>query len=509
MDGISRRQMLANGVAAILAGGIVSTPVAGSEVARGPTVYVGARRQSTEGALLALDATNGAEQWSFNTEGAIESSPTVVDGTVYVGSNAGVYPHVYAVDAETGEEEWSTQVEDHVGLSSPTVVDGLVFIGCGEGNVYALDAADGTERWSVDTPRAVGGSPTVVDGTVYFNSGNSPYVDDPAHLYALDAACGSMQWSTEFESIRGGESSPTVADGMVYVGNLNDHLYAVDADTGDVEWSVDTGAGVRSSPTVVDGRVFVGSGGRTVDDGVGTRGLLVALDADDGTPLWEFEVPDGITVSSPTVVDGTVIVGGTSGSKDSVIAVDVVTGQQQWGYGEAGEASSVVSSPTVANGMVFVKDQNGTLYALSPGSGSVVWSTSVGGSPSSPTVVDDPGGGDSVDSRVLLGTLGHHHAAAGEGIDTDDDCPADESGSDDERGDDDPDEPRDRDPDDEPADGDSDDEPDDDASYEYSVDGDFEVPGFGVPAALAGLAGAGYLLRRQSRDDETEPEPEQ
>ena len=35
--------------------------------------------------------------------------------------------------------------------SSPTVVDGSVYVGCWDGNVYALDAATGVRRWDHDT----------------------------------------------------------------------------------------------------------------------------------------------------------------------------------------------------------------------------------------------------------------------------------------------------------------------------------------------------------------------
>ena len=54
-------------------------------------------------------------------------------------------------------------------------------------------------------------------------------------------------------------SSPTVANGIVYVGSEDGSLYALDAASGHKQWSYQTGYYVASSPTVVNGVVYVGS----------------------------------------------------------------------------------------------------------------------------------------------------------------------------------------------------------------------------------------------------------
>ncbi|WP_425604810.1 PQQ-binding-like beta-propeller repeat protein [Halobellus marinus] len=45
---------------------------------------------------------DGAPEWRFETDGSVDSSPVVVDGTVYVGS---MDNHVYALDAASGTEQ--------------------------------------------------------------------------------------------------------------------------------------------------------------------------------------------------------------------------------------------------------------------------------------------------------------------------------------------------------------------------------------------------------------------
>jgi len=64
---------------------------------------------------------------------------------------SGVTMLTQSANAETtsgGEQIWAFQTDDSV-FSSPTVVDGTVFVGSNDGNVYALDAGvDGSSEGS-------------------------------------------------------------------------------------------------------------------------------------------------------------------------------------------------------------------------------------------------------------------------------------------------------------------------------------------------------------------------
>ena len=315
----------------------------------GDTVYVGSRDQN----LYAVDSGTGEQRWAFET-GGIEGSPAVNNGTVYVGSDD---RHLYAVKASTGERRWTFQTDADV-ESSPTVVDGIVYVGSDDHNLYAVEATTGDQQWTYQTGGAVKSSPAVVNGTVYVGSmGGS--------LHAVDTQSGDREWSFNTDDqIR--QSSPTVVDGTVYVGSMDGNLYAVDAATGEQQWTFKTG-GIESSPTVVNETVYIGA----------LEGNLYAVDAPTGRLQWTFHSA-GIR-SSPTVVDGTAFVG----SDDrNLYAVEAATGEQRWAF-QTG--SWVLSSPTVVDGTVFVGSRDNNLYAIAAGVS-----------------------GSSEDSRVLQGTLGHH-----------------------------------------------------------------------------------------------------
>ena len=86
-----------------------------------------------------MNATSGAELWNYTTGGSVDSSPAVVNGVVYIGSDDG---NVYALNAANGAELWNYTTGGYVD-SSPAVVTGVVYIGSDDGNVYALNAANG------------------------------------------------------------------------------------------------------------------------------------------------------------------------------------------------------------------------------------------------------------------------------------------------------------------------------------------------------------------------------
>jgi len=104
-------------------------------------------------------------KWSNASAGG-RSSPAIVNGTVYVGS--GGY-NVYALNATTGAQLWSYATGNIV-WSSPAVANGAVYVGSYDNNVYALNAKTGTKLWSYATGNAVDSSPAVASGMVYVSS---------------------------------------------------------------------------------------------------------------------------------------------------------------------------------------------------------------------------------------------------------------------------------------------------------------------------------------------------
>ena len=152
--------------------------------------------------------------------------------------------------------------------------------------------------WVYQPPGAgfVESTPVVANGVIYVTSG-------PTMVAALDLKSGKALWewtrpiaasvlNLGFPRVNRGVA---ILDNLVYVGTLDGYLVALDAKAGIERWSVHvgdnpTGHSITAAPLVVDDKVIVGiSGGEA-----GIRGFLDAYDAKTGKPLWRF-----FTVPSP------------------------------------------------------------------------------------------------------------------------------------------------------------------------------------------------------------------
>src|SRR5216683_2381571 len=184
-------------------------------------------------------------------------------------------------------------------------------------------------------------SPTVANGVVYVASNDE-------ELYAFNATTGAVLWSTCIGA--GTSSTPAVAKGVVYIGSGDGNLYALNAITGAVLWTATAGYHIESSPAVVNGTVYVGS-----DDG-----NLYAFNADTGAVLWTSTTSADVD-SSPAVVNGVVYVGSHDGK---VSAFNATTGTVLWSTALDPNAYFHFSSPTVANGVVYVDLGDGKVFAF-------------------------------------------------------------------------------------------------------------------------------------------------
>jgi PGF-CTERM protein len=77
----------------------------------------------------------------------------VANGAVYVGSADN---NLYAVDADTGNQQWQFATGARVGPSPPAVANGAVYVGSQDDNLYAVEA--GTSRETDDDSSTDGSS---------------------------------------------------------------------------------------------------------------------------------------------------------------------------------------------------------------------------------------------------------------------------------------------------------------------------------------------------------------
>ncbi len=100
--------------------------------------------------------------------------------------------------------------------------------------------------------------------------------------------------------------------------------------------------------------------------------------------IWSYQAGEAI-LSSPAVADGVVYVGVGNGD---LIAVDLASGKLRWKYSTKSFVDE--SSPAVGAGAVYVGDLDGTVHAVNTRDGKPLWTfKTMGEIKSSPVVVND------------------------------------------------------------------------------------------------------------------------
>ena len=186
---------------------------------------------------------------------------------------------------------------------------------------------------------------------------------DPGRLegevIAFAAGFGEIRWRTRIGPT---ESSPLVADGIVYVGDWRGRVYALDATTGRVRWTFQGQGRIKGAVARSGNRLYVG----TYD------GYLYALRAKTGMLIWRTKSQDrlggrGQFYSTPTIAYGRVYIGSTDGK---VYSFGAASGELRWSHGTGGY---VYGSPAVWRKTVYVGSYSGRFYALDAATGDVRW----------------------------------------------------------------------------------------------------------------------------------------
>jgi alcohol dehydrogenase (cytochrome c) len=252
--------------------------------------------------------------------------------------------------------------------------------------------------------------PVVSNGVVYLQ-------DEAANVYALALGTGKLKWEYQVdipEKSGPGPDGVAVVDGTVY-GDTSTSVFALNAATGKTIWVdsslLNSGQGSFDiQPQVADGRVYLAS---AYGSGAG-GGILMALNAATGSPLWKFNTVTGPAKGvqalglgsggaweTPLVgSDGSVTFGIGNPYQslaeaidnpsrelytDSAVNLDAATGKLRWYYQAVPDdfldhdlQSSPVSADIGGVPVIIAAGKVGYVYALNARSGALLWKTPVG-----------------------------------------------------------------------------------------------------------------------------------
>ena len=296
--------------------------------------------QDRNASLLCFEAATGKLHWAVKTPLHIESSPAILGDMAVVGAGAiegsdgkpmGDPGYVFAVRISDGQPLWKQAVNDPE--SSPAIDDGgIVYIGSGFNGkaVVALRSATDQElqaqkldrvlwRTALDYPIT---APVTLSGDLVIAAGGN---GDMVHsnsspqglVVALNRASGQIAWQVKFDDSVLGRI--VVHDGVLLAPLRTGEVAALAAADGRVLWR----SRVSGTAPVLAGGAFANG----VAYVVSSDGYLAAFAAATGKMLDKIYLNDqrkpgsGLSLSSPQVVGGRIVVGSETGGLRAVLGV--------------------------------------------------------------------------------------------------------------------------------------------------------------------------------------------
>ncbi len=321
-----------------------------------PVVYDGkVFTLDREGLVTAFSAGNGSRLWRLNLQpedekakGGLGGGLAIDDGKLYAATGFG---SVTAINISSGKAIWSKKLGVPI-RTSPTAVNGKVFVVNTESQLFALSGANGQELWSgrglpEGASMLSNASPAVV--------GNTLVVAYPSgEVTAFDINSGKQLWTDSVSGNLIGSSMSSVGDtarlvidrDIVFASSQSGRILATSLRSGDRVWSRDIRSGQTLS--VAGDTVFA----------VDIAGKLYALTRSTGKVRWVSDLPDSRIWSGPILASGKLWL---VSDKGILVGVDAKSGQIS---AKADLDYDTYIPPVVAGGRMFVLTDGARLIAI-------------------------------------------------------------------------------------------------------------------------------------------------
>jgi outer membrane protein assembly factor BamB len=321
-----------------------------------PIVYQGKiYTLDTEGVVSAFSASSGSRTWRVSLAPEKEKGNegfgggiAANGGRLFVTTGFGV---VVALNAGNGAVEWTRKIGVPL-RSSPTAIDGKLFFVSAESKLYCLSTVDGVELW---TFRGLPESATLLSNVSPAVSGDIVVVPYPSgEVIAYNISAGRPAWVETLSRTRGGSSlaglsdpaRPAIDRGVVFAVGHSGRMFATAQKTGERLWTKRIHG--TQMPWPAGDLVFV----------VDINGVLMALTRKEGKVRWLTELPQSKLWSGPVLAGGRLWLASADGI---IISVDAKTGNI---VSKRDLGQPIYIAPIVAAGRMFVLTDKARLLAL-------------------------------------------------------------------------------------------------------------------------------------------------
>jgi outer membrane protein assembly factor BamB len=338
--------------------GFMTTPTVVDNV-----MYIG----GPDGFVNAVDVDTGEEIWRTELGGTLSAAPVVAEGKVFIGQISNK-KEFFALNQTNGLPVWINSGYGGTWVSS-AYNDGRLFVGNIAGEMYGIDASDGTMLWSYDTDldKDPGDTKTIGIYSVPCIDSTNVYVGSwSGYYYSFNQITGALNWKTKTKGSGDGGRPDSAAvmihKDHVYVQKGGHHIDALDKTMGAANSTWTAPGGYLQNGTVAAyGDMVFGSAVQGVTLLPRNATIYAFDDVENGglgSPQWSYVGGGGLT--APVTTTNKVIFG--SSADVFVTCVDLDTGDVKWRTYTGGRMMENV--PAIYGNKVFVQSENGWVFAI-------------------------------------------------------------------------------------------------------------------------------------------------
>lgn len=266
----------------------------------GNTLYV----ESSNGAVVAFNATTGTSLWQAKYAGGLTGSIGTDGNRVVVGANNA---NIIALSASTGESLWTTPLGNLLQGAS-LVTNSAIVVKLINNSAVAVDPNTQKTLWTYqrqvpDLALKGGSAPILVNGQVVFGF-------DDGSVAALQLKTGTLAWEQSIANNLGLDAVTRMvpinanliaSNGVVYAAAYQGNVAALDANSGNIIWQ--QAISTYSGFTLSSNALIIGT----------TGGHVIALDKRSGKILWRQDALVGRKLTAPAMVGSYVVLADNAG----------------------------------------------------------------------------------------------------------------------------------------------------------------------------------------------------
>jgi len=257
-----------------------------------------------EGNLISMNPSSGKVNWNIDLKRDLSAGTASGFGKIVLSDTDGF---LVAIDTDSKETLWEKNIGGEI-LSNGVISASLVLIKNSVGELVALDSSTGDVKWSFRsqlpalTVRGTG-EPIIENGIVFstFDNGRLAAFQLETGYFLWDGPISFLEGTSELENLIDSDSSPVIAQSLIFATNYQGRLTAFDIAQKRPVWNAE--ASSFHSPVIGNNMLMV-----IQDDG-----SILSFSMTNLSPSWNSEEYLRRDLSNGSMLNNLMLVGDLEG----------------------------------------------------------------------------------------------------------------------------------------------------------------------------------------------------